>query len=107
MAKKVKVNFIYPTYRFRPNEQDPVVDHVRTAVDDTGMSHRDISIASHVSRTTLRNWFDGATRCPRHATVCAVMGALGYRQKWTRMQKTAEKTASRKTGVMREDRYAI
>lgn len=66
---------IYKTYRFR--DKDPIIDELRTAVKDEGLSYQDIHLMSNVTVTTLRNWFEGETRRPQHATIMAVARAVG------------------------------
>lgn len=77
-GKKLSINY-YPTYQFRKNEQDPVVDKLRTMMDDTGIKMTRLSEKSGVSYSTLYNWFEKCkTRRPQYACVAAVVGALGF-----------------------------
>jgi uncharacterized membrane protein YkvA (DUF1232 family) len=66
----------YKSYNFK--EKDPVIDKVRTIVNDEGASYKQISDASGVSTSCLYGWFNGATRRPQHAPLMAVLHALGY-----------------------------
>lgn len=66
----------YRTYVF--TDKDPVIDKMRTLVEDSGESYVDIRAASGVSTTTLYNWFHGKTRRPQFATVNAVALSLGH-----------------------------
>ena len=77
MAKRKTVRgFIpYKSYLFR--DKDPVIDQVRTAVEDSGMTFKEIHDASDVSTSTVYNWFYGNTRRPQFATVEAVARACG------------------------------
>lgn len=75
----------YKSYVFR--NKDPVIDVVRTAVQDSGISERQISEASGVSQTAMAGWFRGATRRPQFATVTAVMSALGKEPHWINKRK--------------------
>lgn len=68
---------LYKSYRFR--EKDPIIDAVRTAVQDTGMSYAAVYEASGVSASTVYNWFHGTTKRPQFATVAAVAVACGKR----------------------------
>lgn len=79
MAKRRKqvVHFLN-TYRFQAGEKDPIIDQVHTLFQDIGASVSEIHEISGVSTSTLYNWFDGPTRRPQHATVAAVLAALGY-----------------------------
>lgn len=67
---------LYKSYSFK--DKDPVIDEVRTIVQDSGASYQQIEEASGVSKSCLYNWFHGATRRPSYAAVAAVAGALGY-----------------------------
>ncbi len=75
--------FHYKTYNFV--DKDPIVDLLRTIVNDTGMSYKEIADKSGVSQTTLSKWFYGDVKRPQHATVMAVMRAMGYDMKLVRM----------------------
>lgn len=66
----------YKSYNFK--EKDPVIDRVRTIISDEGVTHKQISDASGVSTTCLYGWFTGTTRRPQHASLMAVLRALGY-----------------------------
>lgn len=66
---------IYRTYSFR--DKDPIIDVMRTLVDDSSISYKDISDDCGVSTTTLYNWFQGTTKRPQFCTIAAVAGALG------------------------------
>lgn len=69
----------YKTYRFI--DKDPVIDEVRTAVEDSGLSY--VEIGAKVGRkhiaSTLHGWFQGGVRRPQHASVQAVLIACGKR----------------------------
>lgn len=67
---------IYKSYMFRT--KDPVIDHVRTIVADSGLKHSKVSEKSGVAAGTMHNWFSGPTRRPQFATVEAVARACGY-----------------------------
>ncbi len=74
MSKKRTIG-VYRSYNFK--NFDPVIDKVRTIVEDSGQTYKRVSEDSGVSRTTLGNWFNGKTRRPQFATVNAVARALG------------------------------
>jgi len=76
---------LYRSYSFR--DKDPVIDRVRTIVQRERLGNRDVARLSGVSATTLRNWFEGETKRPQFATIAAVVGALGYRQKFVRTRR--------------------
>lgn len=67
---------LYRSYNFR--DKDPVIDRIRTIVQDEGLKFADIERLSSVKATTLNNWLNGPTRRPQYATVAAVTMALGY-----------------------------
>jgi uncharacterized protein YerC len=58
-------------------DKDPVIDHLRTAVQKDGKSYNEIGLRSGVKGATLRNWFHGPTRRPQFATIAAVARSLG------------------------------
>lgn len=65
----------YKTYNFIA--RDPVIDVVRTMIDESGKTTTAIAKVSDVSAGTIRNWFR-KTRRPQFATVAAVVRALGH-----------------------------
>jgi hypothetical protein len=69
--------FTYKSYSFI--DKDPIIDEVRTMVNDSGVNYAWIEEHSGVTAATLRNWFGGPTRKPQAATLNAVARALGYK----------------------------
>ncbi len=67
---------VYKSYSFK--DKDPIIDRLRTVVEDSGQSYEDIHDASGVTTSTLYNWFSGSTRRPQFATINAVARALGH-----------------------------
>ena len=70
------------TYRFL--DKDPVIDQMRTVLQDEGLFTR-LRIAADIaslSRATLDNWFHGETRRPQFASIMSLMTSLGYENKW-------------------------
>jgi hypothetical protein len=75
----------YATYYFRADEQDPVIDIVRTCIDiytvRNNLSHHkalvNISKTSGVSLGCIYGWLDGKTRMPRFCNIMAVVHATG------------------------------
>lgn len=73
----------YRTYNFI--DKDPMIDQLRTACQEAfpspqaGMtiSYSHVAAESGVSDTCLRGWFEGETRRPQFATLCAVARACG------------------------------
>jgi len=68
---------LYKSYMFT-ERKDPIIDKMRTAMQDRDADYDTVVAASGVSRTTLRNWFEGDTCRPQYATVAAVLGGMGY-----------------------------
>lgn len=75
--KKPTVTFLR-AYKFGDNEKDPIIDRVRTILDDEGVSIYDCHKQGGPSTSTLYNWFEGSTRRPQYATICATLRSVGY-----------------------------
>ena len=60
-------------------DKDPIIDEIRTIVQDSGSTYKQIHEDSGVSANTLSAWFSGDTRKPQAATINAVLRALGYK----------------------------
>ncbi|WLB66015.1 hypothetical protein QIH96_12985 [Bradyrhizobium japonicum] len=73
---------VYRTYNMI--DKNPVIDKVRTLVQDEGLIKKlgIVHEISGVSTSTLDNWFNGTTRSPQHATIAAVITSLGYREEF-------------------------
>ena len=69
--------FTYKSYNFV--DKDPIIDEIRTIVQDSGSTYKQIHEDSGVSANTLSAWFSGDTRKPQAATINAVLRALGYK----------------------------
>lgn len=67
---------VYRSYRFI--DKDPIIDAVKTVVQDEHLNNNRVHEISGVASTTLTNWFEGGTRRPQNSTVSAVTAALGY-----------------------------
>jgi len=73
----------YKSYNFK--DKDPIIDRVRTAAqvrcvretDHSQIDYKFLSNESGVSYSTIYKMFEGETRFPRHATVAAILGAMG------------------------------
>lgn len=65
----------YKSYMFR--DKDPVIDILRTAKEDSGMSVREISEKSGVSESAMHGWWNGNTRRPQFATANATARVMG------------------------------
>ena len=75
---------LYKTYLFK--DKDPVIDRLRTIINDEKVSYEDVHAKSGVSVATMRGWFGGKTRRPQHATIMAVARSLGYDYKLVKVQ---------------------
>lgn len=69
--------FTYKSYVFI--DKDPMIDQVRTVIQDSHMTYKAISEASGVTANTIGKWLDGATKKPQAATFNAVLRACGYK----------------------------
>lgn len=74
---------LYGTYLFK--NKDPVIDELRTMLEDTKITYAQIHERSGVSTTTLRNWFTGPVKKPQSPTVEAVGRAMGRKRVWVKM----------------------
>ena len=97
MAKRT-IN-MYKSYSFK--DKDPVIDRLRTIIQDEGVSYTEIEAMSGVTATTMWNWFTGPTKRPQFATVMAVARSLGYD-----MQIVKSDTTGRSRVVIREFKRA-
>jgi hypothetical protein len=89
---------IYRTYNMV--DKNPVIDKVRTLVQDEGLlkNLKAVHEISGVSTSTLDNWFNGATRSPQHATIAAVITSLGYQEEFVKT-KEIDVEKERKAGL--------
>lgn len=79
---------LYKSYVFR--NKDPVVDELRTLVQDTHGSVKSrvltkIERDGGPSASAMWQWFHGKTKRPQSAAVEACGRALGYKRTWTKM----------------------
>jgi DNA-binding phage protein len=81
--KQKRTMVTYRSYSFLT--KDPIIDQVRTIVQDEGETYVKIHEMSGVATTTLYNWFNGETRRPQFASIMAVVRALGYDMQLTRV----------------------
>jgi hypothetical protein len=70
-------SFTYKSYNFIG--KDPIIDEIRTVVQQHGASYKDIHEQSGVSTATLSNWFSGPTMKPQSATINAVLRSMGWK----------------------------
>jgi hypothetical protein len=89
---------IYRTYNMV--DKNPVIDKVRTLVQDEGLIKKlgIVHEISGVSTSTLDNWFNGTTRSPQHATIAAVITSLGYQEEFVK-KKELDVEAERKAAA--------
>jgi hypothetical protein len=71
-------SFGYAHYVFRKEEQDPIVDKIRTIFAEYGDTIGHVAENAGVSPATLTNWFNGKTRKPQFCTTAAVIRSMGY-----------------------------
>lgn len=90
---------MYRTYRWLAREKNPVIDKVRTIVQDEGLYKNMTALheISGVSVGALNGWFFGDTRNPQHATIAAVLSSLGWEETFVK-QKTIDVEKERKAG---------
>lgn len=67
---------LYKSYSFK--DKDPIIDRLRTVIQDEAATYKEIHENSGVSATTLYNWFSGTTLRPQFASIMAVTRSLGY-----------------------------
>lgn len=70
-------SFIYKSYNFI--DKDPIIDYLRTPVQESGMTYKAIADASGVSRQTIYNMLDGKTLKPQAATINAILRTVGHK----------------------------
>ena len=76
--------FTYKSYSFV--DKDPIIDQVRTIVQGSVVTRKELAELSGVTTNTIRNWLDGGTKKPQAATLNAVLRALGYKLSITRTE---------------------
>jgi len=71
------VGYSYKSYSFV--DKDPMIDYIRTIINDSGETLKKISEDSGVGTHTISKWLYGETKQPRAASINAVLRALGYK----------------------------
>jgi transcriptional regulator with XRE-family HTH domain len=66
----------YKSYSFI--DKDPIIDYIRTIIQDGDLSMREITESSGVSSNTINNWLYGNTKRPQAASINAVLRVLQY-----------------------------
>jgi DNA-binding phage protein len=92
-AKKNGVTFGYTSYVFRKDEQDPIIDKIKTIFTDYGDTVGHVAAQAGVAPGTLANWFNGKTRRPQFATTAAVVRTMGFDFVLAPMEKGASPDA--------------
>jgi len=77
-VKRVALGPTYPKYRFNKGDKDPIIDRMRTMLEDEGIKISEAAKLSGLSETTIRNWIDGDTLRPQFASVMALTRGCGY-----------------------------
>jgi DNA-binding phage protein len=78
VAKRNGPTFGYTAYVFRKEEQDPIIDKIRTIFAEYGDTVGHVAAQAGVAPGTLANWFNGKTRRPQFATTAAVVRTMGF-----------------------------
>lgn len=77
---------VYRTYNYIT--KNPVVDKVRTILQDEGMyskkQRKILHEISGVAVKTFDGWFEGDVRDPRHQTIMATLTSLGYEEQFVK-----------------------
>lgn len=93
----------YLSYNFV--DKDPLIDYVRTLVNDTHMTQKELSLQSGVNPQTIRKWLYGETKRPTAAALNAVLHVLGYKLNITAtitpmgVKPTTERQAVKRAGA--------
>jgi hypothetical protein len=73
--KKHMPGITYKSYNFVT--KDPIIDQIRTVIQDSGVTFKWIEDNSGVTSQTLSKWIYGETKKPQAATINAVLRVLG------------------------------
>ena len=65
---------LYNSYSFK--DKDPMIDVLRTALQDDGIDWRDLPEFVNVSYATYKNWFEGRTLRPSLRAFAVTVQAL-------------------------------
>lgn len=65
-------------YKFADDKKDPIIERVRSCLDEANQDPYDNHRAGGPSPGTMINWFEGETRRPQFATICAALHASGH-----------------------------
>ena len=64
-------------------DKDPIIDVMRTAIQDQGLSLDEVAELAEMSVATLWSWFHGKTKKPQYASIYNVCLALGGKVDFT------------------------
>jgi len=71
--------------------KNPVIDKVRTVLQDEGVYSKKkrgmLHALSGVSVSTYDGWFEGNTKNPQHATIAATLASIGYEERFVKTAK--------------------
>ena len=75
---------VYRTYNYV--DKNPVIDKVRTIIQDEGLIKKlnIVHEVSGVATATIDRWLNGDTRNPQHGTIAAVITSLGYEERFVK-----------------------
>ena len=76
------------SYLFR--DKHPLIDMLRTKMQDEGVTYGDINRKTGVAVGTLVKWFDGTTRRPQATTLNQVAAYFGLELNWTEIRHDAQ-----------------
>ena len=63
-----------------------IIDRLRTAMDDSGLTISVAANKSGVCRATMKRWFEGKTMRPQVPTLNAVGKLVGLRLSWVKAE---------------------
>jgi len=110
------VTFRYEIIRFRDGDQDPIVDQVRTALEQefgrgSKMDKAPLAIEHNGGplAATVRNWLNGKTMRPMNVTIDAALAAVGMERYIRKMDAATAKVikmADKKNGGVKKKKSA-
>ncbi|HEX3412845.1 MAG TPA: hypothetical protein VHT00_14090 [Stellaceae bacterium] len=98
----------YRTYNWR--QKNPVIDRVRTILQDEGLYTKKKRATLHaltgVAVATYDGWFEGETKDPKHTTIMATLSALGYEEQFVKTNTIDVDTELKAAAKWREKQQA-
>ncbi len=83
--------FILRYRGYNYTQKNPVIDKVRTLLQEEGLYSKKKRNLLHqltgVAVATYDGWFEGDTIDPRHTTIAATIGALGYEERFVKTKE--------------------